>query len=219
MDYSLHVNSKQLEARANHPDRDAQLQFAHIAEQCALFTAAGQPISVDSKKKDLIGDFKQAGRSWCRAPIPVNIHDFLQDSQGRAVPYGIYDVRNNRGSVYVGTSADTPAFAVDAIAGWWQEQGRAAFPGAHQLLILADAGGRQQRPRTVVEGATPGGGVRSTWAPGHGLPLPNRVFEMEPDRASVVQLHQRQLCRHAVTLLGAVSGGYPWHHDQSRSDR
>jgi Rhodopirellula transposase DDE domain len=140
LDYSLHVNSKQLEARSNHPDRDAQ--FAHIAEQCVRFTAAGQPIiSVDTKKKELIGDFKQAGRSWSRAPIPVNIHDFLQDSQGRAVPYGIYDVLNNRGTVYVGTSADTPAFAVDAIAGWWQEQGRAAFPGAHQLLILADAGG------------------------------------------------------------------------------
>src|SRR5437763_8987562 len=80
LDYSLHVNSKQLEARSNHPDRDAQ--FAHIAEQCTLFTAVGQPIiSVDTKKKELIGDFKQAGRSWSRAPIPVNIHDFLQDSQ------------------------------------------------------------------------------------------------------------------------------------------
>jgi hypothetical protein len=140
MDYSLHVNSKQLEARSNHPDRDAQ--FAHIAEQVATFEAAGQPIiSVDTKKKELIGDFKQPGRMWSRQPIAVNIHDFLGDSLGRAVPYGIYDVLNNRGTVYVGTSADTAAFAVDAIAGWWQRTGAATFPTAERLLILADAGG------------------------------------------------------------------------------
>jgi hypothetical protein len=94
LDYSLHVNSKQLEARSNHPDRD--VQFAHIA----TFKAAGEPIiSVDSKKKELIGDFKQAGRTWSLEPIAVNIHDFLGDSLGRAVPDGIYDVLNNRGTV------------------------------------------------------------------------------------------------------------------------
>jgi hypothetical protein len=140
LDYSLHVNSKQLEARSNHPDRD--IQFAHIEEQIDLFKSAGQPIiSVDSKKKELIGDFKQAGRTWSREPIAVNIHDFLGDSLGRAVPYGIYDVVNNRGTVYVGNSADTPAFAVDAIAEWWERTGRVNFPTATQLLILADAGG------------------------------------------------------------------------------
>jgi hypothetical protein len=157
LDYSLHVNSKLLEARSNHPDRD--VQFAHIAEQIASFTVAGQPIiSVDTKKKEMIGDFKQAGRIWSRQPIAVNIHDFRQDSLGRAVPYGIYDVLNNRGTVYVGTSADTPAFAVDAIAGWWQRTGQAAFPTAEQLLILADAGGSngyrarlwKERLQTVV---------------------------------------------------------------------
>jgi hypothetical protein len=140
LDYSLRVNSKQREARSNHLDRD--VQFAHIDEQVAIFKAAGHPIiSVDTKKKELIGDFKQAGRSWCREPIAVNIHDFPGDSLGRAVPYGIYDVLNNRGTVYVGNSADTPAFAVDAIASWWSDHGRAAFPTATQLLILADAGG------------------------------------------------------------------------------
>jgi hypothetical protein len=140
LDYSLHVNSKQLEARSNHPDRD--VQFAHIDQQIDMFSAAGQPIiSVDSKKKELIGDFKQAGPTWSLEPIAVNVHDFLGDSLGRAVPYGIYDVLNNRGTVYVGNSADTPAFAVDAIAGWWKDQGLAAFPTAKQLLILADAGG------------------------------------------------------------------------------
>ena len=137
---SLHVNSKQLEARSNHPDRD--VQFAHIDEQIATFTAAGQPIiSVDSKKKELIGEFKQAGRTWSLEPIAVNIHDFLGDSLGRAAPYGIYDVLNNRGTVYVGKSADTPAFAVDVIADWWERTGRVTFPTATDLLILADAGG------------------------------------------------------------------------------
>lgn len=140
LDYSLHVNSKQAEARSAHPDRDAQ--FNYIAEQQAAFAAAGQPIiSVDTKKKELVGNFKQVGRAWGRAPTPVNIHDFVQDSLGRAAPYGIYDVVHNRGTVSVGTSADTPAFAVDAIAGWWQREGRAAFAGAEHLLILADAGG------------------------------------------------------------------------------
>ena len=140
LDYSLHVNSKQLEARSNHPDRD--VQFAHIDEQIATCTAAGQPIiSVDSKKKELIGDFKQAGRTWSLEPIAVNIHDFLGDSLGRAAPYGIYDVLNNRGTIYVGKSADTPAFAVDVIADWWERTGRVTFPTATDLLILADAGG------------------------------------------------------------------------------
>jgi hypothetical protein len=140
LEYSLHVNSKQVEARSNHPDRDAQ--FSYIDQQRASFAAAGLPtISVDTKKKELVGNFKQAGRAWGREPIAVNIHDFRQDSLGRAVPYGIYDVLHNRGTVYVGTSAETAAFAVDAIAGWWRRDGQAAFPGAKDLLILADAGG------------------------------------------------------------------------------
>jgi Rhodopirellula transposase DDE domain len=140
LDYSLHVNRKQVEARSPHPDRDRQ--FGYIEQQRATFAAAGQPIiSVDAKKKELVGNFKQAGRAWGREPSAVNIHDFVQDSLGRAVPYGIYDVLHNRGTVYVGTSAETPAFAVDAIAGWWRREGQAAFPGAAHLLILADAGG------------------------------------------------------------------------------
>jgi len=140
LEYSLHVNSKQLEARSHRADRD--VQFTYIAEQRAAFAAAGCPtISVDTKKKELVGNFKQAGHAWSRAPIAVNVHDFPGDAFGRAVPYGIYDLTHNRGTVSVGTSADTPAFAVDAIAGWWQRQGRTAFPAADRLLILADAGG------------------------------------------------------------------------------
>ena len=138
--YALHVNAKRVEAKASHPDRNEQ--FEHIASQCQAFQRAGMPIiSVDSKKKELIGNFKNAGQAWGRQAEAVNVHDFPLDSLGRAVPYGIYDVSRNRGALYVGSSADTPQFAVDAIARWWQTEGRPAYPAATQLLILADGGG------------------------------------------------------------------------------
>jgi hypothetical protein len=138
--YSLHVNAKQREARANHPERD--LQFRYLDQQRQAFAQAGLPlISVDSKKKELIGNFRNAGHAWSRGPVAVNVHDFRQDSLGRAVPYGIYDPTRNCGTVCVGQSADTPRFAVAAIARWWQEEGQAAYPRARQLLVLADAGG------------------------------------------------------------------------------
>ncbi len=138
--FALHVNAKQVEARAGHPDRGAQV--AYIAAQRRGFAEAGRPIlSVDTKKKELIGDFKNAGRAWSREAAVVNVHDFLSDARGRAVPYGVYDLTHNRGTVYVGSSGDTAAFAVDAIAGWWDTAGRAAFPQADHLLLLADAGG------------------------------------------------------------------------------
>jgi hypothetical protein len=147
MDYALHVNAKKREAGEGHPDRGAQ--FAYIADQRQAFAAAGRPlISVDTKKKELIGNFRNAGRAWGRTPAAVNVHDFLSEAVGRAVPYGIYDVQHNRGTVVVGTSADTPEFAVDAIARWWDSEGAASFPGAAEILILADAGGSNgYRPR------------------------------------------------------------------------
>jgi hypothetical protein len=147
MDYALRVNAKRREAREGHPDRDAQ--FREIAAQREAFRAAGWPmISVDTKKKELIGNFKNAGRAWGRAAEAVNVHDFRQESEGRAVPYGIYDLARNRGTVVVGNSADTPAFAVAAIARWWDDEGRMAFPGTDRLLILADGGGSNgSRPR------------------------------------------------------------------------
>jgi len=147
LNYALHVNAKKLEASAAHPDRADQ--FAAIAAQRQVFTAAGRPIiSVDTKKKELIGNFKNGGRVWSREADAVNIHDFLAEGLGRAVPYGIYDVTANRGSVYVGSSGDTPRFAVEAIAQWWEETGRAIYPDADHLLILADAGGSNGcRPR------------------------------------------------------------------------
>jgi hypothetical protein len=138
--YRLHANTKQLEAGAAHPDRDRQFQY--ITAQRQAFGTAGAPqISVDTKKKELIGRFKNAGRVWGPTATVVNAHDFRQDALGRAVPYGIYDLTRNRGSVYVGQSADTPRFAVDLLARWWADEGQAAFPAARELLILADGGG------------------------------------------------------------------------------
>lgn len=138
--YCLRVNAKKREANSAHPDREQQFEI--IASQRQAFHAAGWPIiSVDTKKKELIGNFKNAGRAWGQEAEAVNVHDFPHDALLRAVPYGIYDVGNNRGSVYVGTSADTPEFAVTALARWWEDEGRQRFPDATQVLILADAGG------------------------------------------------------------------------------
>lgn len=140
MDYALHVNTKQREARSRHPNRDTQ--FTYIADQRRAFTDAGFPlISVDSKKKELIGAFKNAGQTWGRTAEAVNVHDFLSEAAGRAVPYGIYDLTHNHGTVALGSSGDTAAFAVDAIARWWEERGRVIFPDATHLLIVADGGG------------------------------------------------------------------------------
>lgn len=139
-DYHLRVNAKKREASAAHPDR--QTQFAYLERQIVRRMEAGLPvISVDTKKKELVGNFKNAGPAWGKQPQEVNAHDFPQDALGRAVPYGIYDLVHQQGAVYVGTSADTPEFAVAAIASWWESRGRAAFPEAGELAILADAGG------------------------------------------------------------------------------
>ena len=144
--YTLKANLKR-EAGADHPDRNRQ--FEYLASQKEAFLAAGQPIlSVDTKKKELVGNFKNAGQSWCQQPQSVHIHDFPQDALGRAVPYGIYDVTLNRGSVCVGQSADTPAFAVAAITSWWEREGQVLYPDATKILILCDAGGSNGcRPR------------------------------------------------------------------------
>jgi hypothetical protein len=144
--YNLHVNVKRFTGPP-HPDRDCQ--FHYIEEMIAQFRVEGWPIlSVDTKKKELIGNFRNAGAVWCQAGTEVNAHDFLADAQCRAVPYGLYDVMANRGHVVVGASADTPAFAVDAIAAWWQRFGVRRYPQVGALLVLADAGGSNGcRPR------------------------------------------------------------------------
>lgn len=146
MGYSLKANVKRLSG-SSHPDRNRQFQY--IAVQKAIFQQAGLPIiSVDTKKKELIGNFKNPGQEWCRDARAVNDHDFEQDALGKAVPYGIYDLMHNHGYVYVGQSADTPQFAVEVIVSWWREFGQELFPNADKILILADAGGSNGcRPR------------------------------------------------------------------------
>jgi hypothetical protein len=137
--YTLRANEKQREGK-QHPDRDQQ--FAYIREQRANHQADGQPrISVDTKKKELVGDFKNPGQIWCQEPEEVSVHDFPSDAVGRAVPYGIYDLQHNCGTIYVSQSADTPAFAVDNIAHWCRTEMRQRFPNATQLMIEADCGG------------------------------------------------------------------------------
>ncbi len=139
MDYALRVNRKQI-ASTTSPDRNQQ--FLYIGQQRESFARQGQPVvSVDTKKKELIGAFKNSGAKWDREPVLVNDHDFRSDADGFAIPYGIYDTQANRGTVCVGTSHDTPAFAADSIAHWWASQGRQRYPGAKELLILADGGG------------------------------------------------------------------------------
>lgn len=132
--------NKRKEFRPDCSVRDEQFQY--IASQRQAFSAAGLPIvSVDTKKKELIGDFMSNGKAWCKDAAEVHAHDFPSLAACRAVPYGIYDVTKNEGYVFVGTSTDTPEFAVDALVRWWESGGCVAYPGAAQLLILADGGG------------------------------------------------------------------------------
>ncbi len=139
VDYALHANRKSLSANTS-PFRDEQ--FGMLNQQRHAFTQSGYTIiSVDTKKKELVGQFKNSGRVWSREPILVQDHDFRSQAQGRAIPYGIYDLQANRETVVVGMSHDTPAFAVDAICQWWRQQGCYRYPKAPELLILADSGG------------------------------------------------------------------------------
>nr|WP_306358341.1 MULTISPECIES: ISAzo13 family transposase [unclassified Nocardia] len=139
--FSLQANVKTLEG-AQHPDRDAQ--FRYLNEQARAHRDAGYPvISVDTKKKELVGEFRNAGRTWRpkRHPVPVNVYDFPESGVGKAIPYGIYDVAADVGWVNVGCDHDTAAFAVESIRRWWNDLGHATYPAARRLLITADAGG------------------------------------------------------------------------------
>jgi len=139
--YSLQANRKTREG-SSHVDRDAQ--FHYINDQATAFLAAGEPvISVDTKKKELIGDFKNGGREYRpkASPETVNIHDFIDPKLGRAVPYGVYDIADNKGWVSVGTDHDTASFAVHAVRRWWLSMGKKRYPKARRLMITADGGG------------------------------------------------------------------------------
>lgn len=137
--YAQRVNRKRL-SRKQDPDRDRQMR--HIVRQRRAFLRAKKPaISVDTKKKELVGNFRNPGRTWRRQPLDVLAHDFASDALGKAIPYGIYDVQHNAGYVVVGTSHETAEFAVEALRRWWRKVGRAQYRRARHLLIEADGGG------------------------------------------------------------------------------
>ena len=139
--YSLQANRKRLEG-AQHPDRNAQ--FEHINEMLRRYLDADQPtISVDTKKRELVGNYKNAGRELRpkNDPMEVDVHDFVDQEVGRATPYGVYDLKRNEGWVSVGISHDTSEFAVQTIRTWWHKMGAVRYPHASSLLITADSGG------------------------------------------------------------------------------
>ncbi len=139
--YSLQSNRKTIEGK-QHPDRDAQ--FRHINEKVTQAIAAGEPtISIDTKKKELIGSYANGGREWRKKgePLAVNVHDFPDELLGKAIPYGVYDIGANQGFVNVGITNETAAFAVASIRSWWRQLGRKRYPKAKVLQITADCGG------------------------------------------------------------------------------
>lgn len=139
--YSLQANKKTKEG-GNSPDRDAQ--FEHINKTSNEFAESSDPvISVDCKKKELIGEYKNNGQEWTpiKSPTEVNVYDFIDKTNGKASPYGVYDIQNNCGWVNVGTSSDTAAFAVSTIRDWWEQEGNSLYPSSNRLYINADGGG------------------------------------------------------------------------------
>jgi Rhodopirellula transposase DDE domain len=145
--YAPRINAKRFTG-PDHPDRDRQ--FVNIHDWIAIFKDLGPPIiSVDAKKKERVGNFRNAGAEWCRDPQEVNVYDFLSDAECRATPYGIYDLLAGRGPIGVGTSSDTSAFAVEAIGTWWSSHGSQRYPGADELRILADGGGSNGHRRRL----------------------------------------------------------------------
>jgi len=191
--YSLQGNRKTKEGDS-HPDRDAQ--FAHINAQVATALAEQQPvISVDTKKKELVGDFRYNGREYRpqRQPEEVRVHEFLIKELGRAVPYGVYDLAANAGWVSVGVDHDTPAFAVNSIRQWWHNVGRARSPNPPRLLITADGGGSN------------GSRVRHQ--------------QVEQNRAPASLLYQLELACPAARQLSGDCRADLGDHDQNRPHR
>ena len=185
--FSLQANSKTREG-ASHPDRNAQ--FEHINAEVKAFQAAGEPaISVDTKKKELVGHFKNAGRELRPKgqPEPVRVHDFVIPELGKAVPSSIYDIADNTGWVNLGIGHDTAAFSVESIRRWWYELGAARYPTATRLLWR-----QQRRASAPVEAGTASAG-RRTPDFDHRLLSATRYQQMEQDRILAVRLHHSEL--------------------------
>jgi len=199
--YSLQANRKTHEG-ANHPDRNAQ--FEHLNGKVKWALQRRRPvISVDTKKKELVGDYKNNGREWRPQGRPgrVRVHDFVDPEQGRATPYGVYDVGRNTGWVSVGMDHDTAEFAVETIRRWWRSMGQPVYPKAKRLV----ADHRRRRRKQWVAAAAVEGGVaeagRRDRLADRGLPLPARHEQVEQDRAPAVLLHQPELARQTFAQL------------------
>ena len=185
---SLQANAKTLEG-SQHPDRDAQ--FRHIHDTAARFLSAGDPVvSVDAKKKENVGQFKNGGREYQPkgSPVRVNVHDFPGDAEGKAIPYGVYDIGANTGWVTVGTDHETATFAVNTLRSWWSTIGKSAYPGARCLLITADSGGSN-------------GSRRRAWKTELAALATETGLEI-----SVCHLAYSRLGRFAAHVLGLASG-------------
>ena len=193
--YSLQGTAKANEG-SQHPDRDAQ--FGYLNDTSAGFLDAGDPvISVDTKKKELIGGYSNGGREWQPAGEPerTDVHDFPDPALGehaKAIPYGVFDLANNEGWVSVGDTADTAEFAVESIRRWWQRHGQARFGDSRRLLITADAGGSNGY-RVRAWKKTPRRTRYRDRSGDHRLPLPARYLEVEQDRAPAVLVHLDEL--------------------------
>ena len=200
MGYSLQANSKTREG-GNRIDRDGQFQY--INTQATALLSANEPvISVDTKKKELVGNFKNNGRDWRPqgSPEAVNVHDFIDPKLSRAVPYGVYDINNNVGWVSVGTDHDTASFAVNAIRRWWHTMGKKRYPKAKRLMITADGGGSNgYRVRLwKVELQRLADELK---LPITVLSLAARHEQVEQSRASSLFVHHHQLARQAAAQL------------------
>jgi Rhodopirellula transposase DDE domain len=197
--------------------RDAQ--FRYIASQKEKYLAAGLPIiSVDTKKKELIGNFRGNGRAWCKEAPAVSEHGFASEAECVATPYGVYDLTRNRGFVVVGLSHNTPEFAATVIARWWEAEGRVAYPGAGEVLILADGGRRQRESLPGLEVEAARTLLRPVRAEGDGVPLPGGVLEVQPGGVQAVQPDQHQLGGQAAPVARAYARLHPRHDDQHGVD-
>ena len=198
--YSLQANHKTREG-SSHIDRDAQ--FRYINTQATAFLKAGEPVvSVDTKKKELVGNYRNNGREWREKGTPeeVNVHDFIDPDLPRAVPYDVYDLTNNVGWVSVGTDHDTASFAVNAIRRWWTTMGKERHPKATRLMITADGGRQQRLPGPVMENRTAEPSQRAQISH-HGLSFPTWNQQVEQNRASPLFIYQYQLAWQAATHL------------------
>ena len=214
--FSLQGNAKTIEGQ-RHPDRDAQ--FRYINEQVKAHQGTADPvISVDTKKKELVGEFKNAGREWRPKgqPAATRTHDFPGDSVGKAVPYGVYDLTANAGWVSVGTDHDTAAFAVESIRRWWKAAGQQRLPAGPAAADHRGRGRLQRLPHPRVEGRAgrPGGGDR---AGDHLLPLPARDVEVEQGRAPAVLPHHDELAGTAADQPRGHRADHRRDHDPHRA--